>query len=47
LIHRRADGIGQRYLIPKDWQPKTYDQHTDDDGCTDDTTSLYNPSSNL
>ena len=38
--HRRADGVGQRYLIPKGQQPKTYDQHADDDGCAGDATVL-------
>jgi hypothetical protein len=43
LIHRRADGVGQRYLITKGQQPETCDQHADDGGCADDPTSLHSP----
>ena len=46
-LYRRAGGIGQKYPIKKGQQPETYDQHADDDGCTDDTTSPYSPTSNF
>lgn len=46
-LHRRAGSIGQKYLITKGQQPETYDQQADDDGRTDDTTSLYSPTSNF